>query len=56
MLIFIIYSSTSARVFQAFMCESFDDGSIYLKADYSIDWPLIQISKIWLEICEPESM
>lgn len=37
LLIFIIYPSTTSKIFQAFMCESFDDGTRYLKADYSID-------------------
>ena len=37
MLLFLIYPSTSSKIFQAFMCEDFDDGTRYLKADYSID-------------------
>lgn len=37
MLIFLIYPSTCSKIFQAFMCEYFDDDTWYLKADYTID-------------------
>ena len=35
--LFLIYPSTSSTIFQTFMCESFDDGTRWLKVDYSID-------------------
>ena len=34
---FLFYSSVSSVVFQAFACESLDDGKRYLRADYTID-------------------
>lgn len=34
---FLVYSSVSSVVFQAFACESLDDGKRYLRADYTIE-------------------
>ncbi|CAN0442772.1 unnamed protein product, partial [Scytosiphon promiscuus] len=34
--LFLVYSSTSSTVFQAFACDSLDDGHLYLRADYRI--------------------
>ena len=34
---FLVFTSVSTTVFQNFVCESFDDGSSRLVADYSID-------------------
>lgn len=33
---FIVYSPVSYRIFQTFACDDLDDGSTYLRADYSI--------------------
>jgi len=33
---FIMFGTCSTKVFQTFLCEDFDDGSSYLKADYSV--------------------
>ena len=37
LLMFLVYSSVSAVIFQMFDCEKLDDGKIYLRADYSIE-------------------
>lgn len=37
MISFFIFSPTSITIFQAFTCETFDDGTSKLVADYSID-------------------
>ena len=34
---FLVYSSVSATVFQAFACEDMDDGKTFLRADYRIE-------------------
>ena len=36
-LIFLLYPSTSALIFSAFICEDIDDGQSYLRADYAIN-------------------
>ena len=36
-LTFLTFSQVSTPAFQAFSCEHFDDGSSYLRADYSVD-------------------
>jgi len=33
---FVMFSSVSTKVFQIFPCETFDDGTQFLKADYSV--------------------
>ncbi|CAN0365910.1 unnamed protein product, partial [Scytosiphon promiscuus] len=35
-IVFLVYSSVSFTVLQAFVCDSLDDGNSYLRADYSI--------------------
>lgn len=35
-IMFVIYSSVSFNIFQAFACETLDDGVEYLRADYSL--------------------
>lgn len=35
-IVFLVYSSVSHIIFQAFMCETLDDGVNYLRADYSL--------------------
>ena len=37
LLTFLVYSSVSSVVFQAFACEELDDDRIYLRADYRIE-------------------
>ncbi|CAM9151036.1 unnamed protein product, partial [Ectocarpus sp. 6 AP-2014] len=37
LLTFLIYSSVSATLFKAFACEELEDGTNYLRADYTID-------------------
>ncbi|CBJ48858.1 polymorphic Outer membrane protein G/I family [Ectocarpus siliculosus] len=37
LLTFLIYSSVSATLFKAFVCEELEDGTNYLRADYTID-------------------
>lgn len=37
LLTFLVYSSVSSVVFQAFACEGLDDGKNYLRADYRIE-------------------
>jgi len=34
--LFLVYPSCSTAVFQAFMCDELDDGSAYLRVDYSM--------------------
>jgi len=34
--LFLVYPSCSSAVFQAFMCDEMDDGSAYLRMDYSM--------------------
>jgi hypothetical protein len=34
---FLVYPGNSAIIFAVYSCESFDDGTSFLKADYSID-------------------
>ena len=34
--LFLVYPSCSSAVFQAFMCDEMDDGSAYLRVDYSM--------------------
>lgn len=34
---FFVYSSVSSNLFQMFSCESFDNGKVYVRADYSIE-------------------
>lgn len=35
-IVFFVYSSVSFTIFQTFVCDPLDDGSAYLRADYSI--------------------
>jgi len=35
-LLFLVYPSCSSAVFQAFFCDRLDDGSAYLRVDYSV--------------------
>ena len=34
--LFLVYPSSCTAVFQAFMCDELDDGSAYLRVDYSM--------------------
>lgn len=34
---FLVYPGNSAIIFAVYSCENFDDGTSFLKADYSID-------------------
>ena len=34
--LFLVYPSCCTAVFQAFMCDELDDGSAYLRVDYSV--------------------
>ncbi|CAM9120490.1 unnamed protein product, partial [Laminaria digitata] len=34
--VFLVYSSVSFRIFQTFVCDPYDNGNAYLRADYSI--------------------
>ena len=37
MIFFLVYPSVSAMLFATFSCEGFDDGTSYLRADYSLN-------------------
>ena len=41
-LTFLIYPAVSAKVFAVLPCEDFEDGSSFLKADYSLDYQASQ--------------
>ena len=36
-LTYVLFPSLCATIFSSFVCEDFDDGSSYLRADYSVD-------------------
>ena len=38
LLIFLVYSSVSSILFQTFACEHLEDGKLYLRADYRIEY------------------
>ena len=36
-LTYVLFPSLCATIFSSFVCENFDDGSSYLRSDYSVD-------------------
>ena len=45
---YILFPGLCASVFSSFVCEEFDDGSSYLRADYSVDCDSSEYSSIFI--------